>query len=96
LFSVLSHTSILNIISAIIRVRKYLIAHSTGTLTTPRAMTGKQKKQGNQFIHSKKLVQEPEGNEENRYSDPDSNKMKANYAKEPNEVHRNNLKEDIL
>jgi hypothetical protein len=43
---------------------------------------GRQKKQGNQFPHSKKLVQEPEGNEENRYSDPDSNKMKINYAKE--------------
>jgi hypothetical protein len=40
--------------------------------------------------------QEPEGNEENRYSDPDSNKMKINYAKGPNAVHKNNLKEDIL
>jgi hypothetical protein len=59
-------------------------------------MTGRQKKQGNQFPHSKKLVQEPEGNEENRYSDPDSNKMKTNYAKEPNEAHKNNLKEHIL
>jgi hypothetical protein len=59
-------------------------------------MTGRQKKQGNQFPHSKKLVQEPEGNEENRYSDPDSNKMKINYAKEPNEAHKNNLKEEIL
>jgi hypothetical protein len=26
--------------------RKYLIAHSTGTITTPRAMMGRQKKQG--------------------------------------------------
>jgi hypothetical protein len=55
-------------------------------------MTGRQKKQGNQFPHSKKLVQEPEGNEENRYLDPDSNKMKINYAKGPNEAHKNNLK----
>jgi hypothetical protein len=39
-------------------------------------MTGRQKKQGNQFPNSKKLVQEPEGNEENRYSNPDSKKMK--------------------
>jgi hypothetical protein len=45
-------------------------------------MTGRQKKEGNQFPHSKKLVQEPEGNKENRYSDPDSNKMKINYAKD--------------
>jgi hypothetical protein len=37
-------------------------------------MVGRQKKQVNQFLHSKNLVQEPEGNEENRYSDPNSNK----------------------
>jgi hypothetical protein len=47
----------------ILQARKYLIAHSTGTITTPRAMMGRQNKQGNQFPHSKKLVQEPEGNE---------------------------------
>jgi hypothetical protein len=45
---------------------------------------------------SNKLVQEPEGNEENRYSYPDSNKTKINYAKGPNEGHKNNLKEEIL
>jgi hypothetical protein len=43
-----------------------------------------------------KLVQDSEGNEENRYSDPDSNKTKINYAKEPNKSHKNNLKEEIL
>jgi alpha/beta superfamily hydrolase len=59
-------------------------------------MMGRQKKQGNQFPHSKKLVQEPEGNEENRYSDPDSKKTKINYAKEPNEAHKNNMKEKIF
>jgi hypothetical protein len=59
-------------------------------------MMGRQKKQGNQFPHSKKLVQELEGNEENRYSDPDSNKMKIIYTKGFNEAHKNNLKEDIL
>jgi hypothetical protein len=58
----------------LLQARKYLTTHSTGTITTPRAMMGRQKKQGNQFPQSKKLVQEPEGNEENRYSDPDSNK----------------------
>jgi hypothetical protein len=68
----------------LLQARKYLIAHSTWTITTARAMTGRQKRQGNQFPHSKKLVQQPEGNEENRYSDPDSNKMKINYAKKPN------------
>jgi hypothetical protein len=80
----------------LLQARKYLIAHITGTITTPRAMVGRQKKQRNQFPHSKKFVQEPEGNEENRYSDPDYNKMKINYAKAPNEAHKNNLKEEIL
>jgi hypothetical protein len=79
----------------LLQAGKYLIAHSTGTITTPRAMTGRQKKQGNQFPYSKKLVQELEENEENRYLDPDSNKMEKNYAKEPNEGHKNNLKEEI-
>jgi hypothetical protein len=78
----------------LLQARKYLIAHRTGTVTTPRTMTGRKNKQGNQFPQGKKLVQEPEGNEENRYSHPDSNKMKINYAKEPNEAHKNNLKED--
>jgi hypothetical protein len=49
----------------LLQARKYLIAHSTGTIATPRTMTVRKKKQGNQFPHSKKLVQEPEGNEEN-------------------------------
>jgi hypothetical protein len=80
----------------LLQARKYLIAHSTGTITIPRAMMGRQKKQGKQFPHSKKLVSEPEENEENRYSDPDSEKMKINYAKEPNEAHKNILKEEIL
>jgi hypothetical protein len=80
----------------LLQASKYLIANSTETVTTPKTMMGRQKKQENQFSHSKELVQEPEGNEENRYSDPDSNKMKINYAKECNEAHMNNLKEDIL
>jgi hypothetical protein len=50
-------------------------------------------KEGNHFPPNNKSVQEPEGNEENRYSDPHSNKTKINYAKEP---HKNNLKEEIL
>jgi hypothetical protein len=79
----------------LLQARKYLTAHSTGTITTPRAMRGRQKKQGNQFPHSKKLVQGTR-EKENRYSDPDSNKMKINYAKETNEAHKNNLKEEIL
>jgi hypothetical protein len=33
-------------------------------------------KEGNHFLPNNKLVQEPEGNEENRYPDPDSNKKR--------------------
>jgi hypothetical protein len=69
----------------LLQARKYLIAHSTGTITISRAMMGRQIKQRNQFPHSKKLVQETEENEEN-----------INYTKEPNETHKNNLKEYIL
>jgi hypothetical protein len=32
----------------LLQARKYLIAHSTGTITTPKAMMGRLKKQGNQ------------------------------------------------
>jgi hypothetical protein len=80
----------------LLQARKYLIAHSTGAITTPSAMTGRQKKQGNQLSQGKKIVQKPEVNEDNRYSDPDSNKMKINYVKEPKEAHKNNIKEEIL
>jgi hypothetical protein len=59
-------------------------------------MMGRWKKEGDHFPPSSKLVQEPQGNEEIRYTDPDSNKMKINYAKEPSEAHKNNLKEEIL
>jgi hypothetical protein len=51
-------------------------------------MMGRQKKDGKHFHPNNKLVQEPEGNEENRCPDPDSNKTKINYAKEPNEAHK--------
>jgi hypothetical protein len=37
----------------LLQARKYLIEHSTGTITTPKAMVGRQKKQGNQFPNSK-------------------------------------------
>jgi hypothetical protein len=53
-------------------------------------------KTGKSFSSNNKLVQEPEGNVEIRYPDPDSNKMKINYAKEPNEAQKNTLKEEIL
>jgi hypothetical protein len=43
-----------------------------------------------------KVVQDLVWNEENGYLDPDSNKTKTNYTKEPNEAHKNTLKEEIL
>jgi hypothetical protein len=48
-------------------------------------MMGRWKQEGKHFPNNNKLVQEPEGNEENRCPDPDPNKTKINYAKEPNE-----------
>jgi hypothetical protein len=51
---------------------------------------------GNNSPPKYKLVQDSEGNEENRYLDPCSNKTKINYTKEPKEAHKNNLKEEIL
>jgi hypothetical protein len=56
-------------------------------------MKGRWKKEGNHFPPNNKLVQKLEGKEENRCPDPDSNKTKTNYAKEPNEAHKNTLKE---
>jgi predicted alpha/beta hydrolase family esterase len=35
--------------------RRYLIAHSTGTVTIAKAMMGRQKKEGNQFPPSNKI-----------------------------------------
>jgi hypothetical protein len=48
------------------------------------------------FSPNNKLVQEPDRNEENRGSDPDSNKIKINYDKEPNKAHKNTLKKEML
>jgi hypothetical protein len=57
---------------------------------------GKRKRDGNHSPPKNKVVQDLERNEENRYPDPDSNKTKINYTKEPNEAHKNTLKEEIL
>jgi hypothetical protein len=59
-------------------------------------MMGRWKRDGNHSPPKNKLVQDPEGNEENRYPVPDSNKTKIDYPKEPNEAHKNTLKEEIL
>jgi hypothetical protein len=59
-------------------------------------MMGRQKRYGNHFPPKNKLVQDLEGNEENRYPVPDYKKTKKNYTKEPNVAHKNTLKEEIL
>jgi hypothetical protein len=50
----------------------------------------RQKRGGNHSPPKNKSVQDSEGN------DPDSNKTKINYTKEPNEAHKIILKEEIL
>jgi hypothetical protein len=62
----------------------------------PSGNMGRQKRDGNHSSPKNKLVQDSEQNEENGYPDPDSNKAKINYTKEPNEAHKNILKEEIL
>jgi hypothetical protein len=37
----------------LLQARKYLIAQSKGTITTVRAIMGRQKKQGNQILTAK-------------------------------------------
>jgi hypothetical protein len=47
---------------------------------------GRGKRDGSQSPHKKNLMQDSDGNEDNGYPDPDSNKTKINYAKEPNKT----------
>jgi hypothetical protein len=57
---------------------------------------GRRKREGNYSPPKNKVLQDLEWNEENRYTDSDSNKTNINYTKEPNEAHKNFLKEEIL
>jgi hypothetical protein len=56
----------------------------------------RRKRDGNYSPPKNKVVQDLELNEENGYPHPDPNKTKINYTKEPNEDHKNTLKEEIL
>jgi hypothetical protein len=56
----------------------------------------RRKRARNHSPSKNKLVQDSEGNEENRYPDQDSNQTKINYTKEPNEAYKNTLKGEIL
>jgi hypothetical protein len=59
-------------------------------------MIGRWKRDGNHSPPKDKLVQDSQGNEENRYPDPHSNKTNINCAKEPKEAYKITLKEEIL
>jgi hypothetical protein len=50
---------------------------------------GRQKSDGNHSPPKNNLIQDSEGNEENRYPCADSNKTKKNNAKEPKEANKN-------
>jgi hypothetical protein len=55
----------------------------------------RRKRDGNHSTPQNNLIKDSEGNEENGYPVPDSNKTKINDTKEPNNVHKNTLKEEI-
>jgi hypothetical protein len=57
---------------------------------------GRQKRDGKHSPPKNTLIQESERNEENGYPVPDPSKTKIEYLKEPNKVHKNTLKEEIL
>jgi hypothetical protein len=57
---------------------------------------GKQKRDGKYSPHPKQISTNSEGNEENGYPVPDFNKTKKDYPNEPNEAHKNTLKQEIL
>jgi hypothetical protein len=56
---------------------------------------GRKKSDGNHSPPTQNnLIQDLEGNEENGYPVPDSNKTKINDTKEPSNAHKNTLKEE--
>jgi hypothetical protein len=56
---------------------------------------GRRKRDGNHSPQKNNLTQDSEENEENGYPVQDSNRTKANNTKEPNDVHKNTLKQVI-
>jgi gas vesicle protein len=58
-------------------------------------MMGRQKRDGNHSLCKNKLVPDSKGKEENRHPLPDTNKTKMYYPNEPNEAHKNTMKEEI-
>jgi hypothetical protein len=62
----------------------------------PSGNMGRRKRDGKHSPPKNKVGQDLEQNKENGYPDPDSNKTKINYTKEPNEDHKNTQKVEIL
>jgi hypothetical protein len=62
----------------------------------PSGNMGRRKRDVNHSPPKNKVVQDLEQNEENGYPDPDSNKTKISYTKQPNKDHKKILKEEIL
>jgi regulator of PEP synthase PpsR (kinase-PPPase family) len=56
---------------------------------------GRRKRYGNHYPPKNNLIQDSEGNEENRYPVLDSKKQ-INDTKEPKDAHKNIVKEEIL
>jgi hypothetical protein len=75
----------------------YLILNYTQTRdrNSTKWSNGKMKKGCKPFSPQNKLMQDSEGNEENGYPVPDSNKTKINDTREPSDAHKNILKEEI-
>jgi hypothetical protein len=96
LLSLSSHFSTID--STIVIITRYTTLNYTQyrNHNNSKGNDGKMEKRQKYFPPNNKLVQEPEGNEDIRYPDPESNKTKINYAKEPNEANKNTLKEEIL
>jgi hypothetical protein len=57
---------------------------------------GMRKRDENHSPQKNNLIQDSEGNEENGYPVPDTNKTKINDTKEPSNAHKKTLKEEVM
>jgi hypothetical protein len=71
------------------------LAYQEHSYTVPSRGMRWRKRDGSHSPPKHNLIQDSEGNEENGYPVLDSNKIKTYDTKEPNDVYKNNLKEEI-
>jgi hypothetical protein len=57
---------------------------------------GRQRRDVNHSLQKNNLIQDSEGNEENGYPVPDPNETQINDTKEPSDVHKNTIIEEML